>query len=256
MSTYVMSDIHGQLKAFEKMLKTINFSSDDELYILGDVIDRGEDGIKLLRKIMKMPNVKLFVGNHELLMLDAIKNEEEQILKDRHDSDDVDLWLDPCNGGECTYNDFKKLGKKQRAEIVEYLQQSLVVKTLKVGKKTYHLSHAYALFDKPEKEYRFNELSHSEIWNVVWQNVFEADFLDGNDKKLFPKKSYTYIFGHTFVQRLDCVNEEGKGEVYSRKDFFGYKIINIDCGMALKNKSSRLACLKLEDESVSYISLI
>lgn len=255
MSTYVISDIHGQLKTFEKMLKTIDFKNDDELYIIGDVIDRGEDGIKLLRKIMKMPNVKLFIGNHELLMLDAIKNEEEQILKDRHDSDDVDLWLDPCNGGQSTYNDFKKLSKKQRTEIVDFLKSSLVMKVLKIGKKTYHLSHAYTLFDKSEKEYYFEDLNHNEIWNVVWQNIFEADFLDGNEKKIFPKKTYTYIFGHTFTQRLDCVDEEGRGAVYNRKDFFGYKIINIDCGMALKNKSSRLACIRLEDEEIFYVPL-
>ena len=36
-----MSDIHGQFDALMKMLEKIQFSDEDELYILGDVIDRG-----------------------------------------------------------------------------------------------------------------------------------------------------------------------------------------------------------------------
>ena len=38
---YVMSDLHGQYNAFLKMLELINFTDEDELYILGDIIDRG-----------------------------------------------------------------------------------------------------------------------------------------------------------------------------------------------------------------------
>ena len=85
MSTYVISDIHGQYKSFIKMLDLIRFSKDDTLYVLGDVIDRGPDGIKILQHLMKMKNAELFMGNHELLMLDALKNEFEIQNKDRKD---------------------------------------------------------------------------------------------------------------------------------------------------------------------------
>ena len=37
---YVMSDIHGNLDRFEKVLKQIDLQDDDKVYILGDVIDR------------------------------------------------------------------------------------------------------------------------------------------------------------------------------------------------------------------------
>ena len=36
-----------------KMLEKINFSDSDTLYILGDVVDRGPDGIKILLDIAK-----------------------------------------------------------------------------------------------------------------------------------------------------------------------------------------------------------
>ncbi len=64
---YVMSDIYGHPRRFESIMRQINLKEEDTLYILGDVIDRYPYGIKLLRRIMKMPNVKMLLGNHEYL---------------------------------------------------------------------------------------------------------------------------------------------------------------------------------------------
>jgi len=47
--TYVMSDLHGKYEKFLQMLDTIHFSDDDDLYILGDVVDRGPQSVELLR---------------------------------------------------------------------------------------------------------------------------------------------------------------------------------------------------------------
>ena len=54
---YVISDLHGQGAAFFQMLDKINFSSQDKMYIIGDVIDRGPDGIKLLQFIKNQDNM-------------------------------------------------------------------------------------------------------------------------------------------------------------------------------------------------------
>ena len=69
---YVMSDIHGQKRRFDSVMKQINLQPEDTLYVLGDVIDRNPDGIKLLRQIMAMPDVKMLLGNHELMMMNAL----------------------------------------------------------------------------------------------------------------------------------------------------------------------------------------
>lgn len=69
---YVLSDIHGRLDRFEKMLKKIDLQDSDTLYILGDVIDRGKDGIRILKKITEMPNAKMLLGNHEYMMMKAL----------------------------------------------------------------------------------------------------------------------------------------------------------------------------------------
>jgi hypothetical protein len=35
----------------------------------------------------------------------------------------------------------------------------------------------------------------------------------------------------------------------------GYRIFNIDCGMALRNKASQLGCIRLDDERKFYVYL-
>ncbi len=62
---YVTSDIHGNSKRFDSILEQINLQPEDTLYILGDVVDRYPDGIAILQRIMKMPNVQMLLGNHE-----------------------------------------------------------------------------------------------------------------------------------------------------------------------------------------------
>ena len=49
---YLISDIHGDLILFKKMLREINFNFEyDELIIVGDILDRNEHGIKLYQFI-------------------------------------------------------------------------------------------------------------------------------------------------------------------------------------------------------------
>ena len=66
---YVMSDIHGNLRRFNSIMEQINLTDKDTLYVLGDVIDRYPGGIRILRKLMAMDNVKMTIGNHEDMML-------------------------------------------------------------------------------------------------------------------------------------------------------------------------------------------
>ena len=61
---YVMSDIHGCFDKYQAMLWEIDFSPRDTLYILGDVIDRGPDGIKILQDMNRRSNVFPILGNH------------------------------------------------------------------------------------------------------------------------------------------------------------------------------------------------
>lgn len=62
---YVMSDLHGCYDKYLRMLEQIHLGDNDTLYILGDVIDRGKDGVKILLDMMNKKNVHPIIGNHE-----------------------------------------------------------------------------------------------------------------------------------------------------------------------------------------------
>ena len=76
-----MSDIHGRKDRFDDVLKQIKLTKNDTLYILGDVIDRNPDGITILKYIMHKPNIKMLLGNHEYMMLNALQNEEDKLVE-------------------------------------------------------------------------------------------------------------------------------------------------------------------------------
>lgn len=67
--TYFVSDIHGQYDLFVRLLEKIGFSDKDEMYVLGDIIDKGHYSVKLLKYIMKRPNIHCIMGNHEHSLL-------------------------------------------------------------------------------------------------------------------------------------------------------------------------------------------
>jgi len=72
-ATYVISDIHGQYDMFMELIDKIDLKQTDTLYVLGDILDRGPHPIKVLKKLMEMPNAICIVGNHELMALECLE---------------------------------------------------------------------------------------------------------------------------------------------------------------------------------------
>ena len=56
---YVASDLHGYpLESFLQLLESVGFNEkDDFLYLLGDLVDRGNDGAELLEWASMQSNV-------------------------------------------------------------------------------------------------------------------------------------------------------------------------------------------------------
>ena len=73
LSTYVISDIHGNYDAYMEILKKIHFSDEDMLYVLGDILDRGPNPIKVILDLMKRHNVVCLAGNHEYMALECLQ---------------------------------------------------------------------------------------------------------------------------------------------------------------------------------------
>ena len=74
---YIISDIHGMYGTYKNVMKKIKHN--DHLYILGDVIDRGKDGIKIIQDIMMRQinrnsnsQITFLLGNHEMQFLETV----------------------------------------------------------------------------------------------------------------------------------------------------------------------------------------
>lgn len=267
MSTYVMSDIHGQYKSYRKMLNKIKFGKDDQLYVLGDVIDRGPDGLSIIWDIMKRDNVELILGNHEFMLLNALEylRQREAGTAKNYDSDSLspfELWTHPQNGGEGTCLEFLHFDKEKQDSMEKFLRSLNLIKRIKVGTKTYHLSHSFSIDKNFGKELKFSKATYKQTEKIVWESLFDRPkdyMMDETDVKLPKMFAYSrdvYVVGHIFTQRLNWMNEKGQGKIFKESNYRGYKVIDIDCGMALNSRSSRLGCLCLDTGEEYYVSLL
>ena len=129
-NVYVLSDIHGQSRAFFEMLEKIRFSSEDKLFIIGDVVDRGPDGIQLLEYIREQPNMELLMGNHEDMFLRTMDDEESW----------YETWL--FNGGGVTLASLMSFPKEEQEQCIEFVRKLPLYRMITVEGKRYLLVHA------------------------------------------------------------------------------------------------------------------
>lgn len=66
---YCVSDIHGEYEMFRELLRRISFTDKDEMYICGDIVDKGEKSIQLAKLISSYDNIHCIIGNHEFAFL-------------------------------------------------------------------------------------------------------------------------------------------------------------------------------------------
>ena len=229
--TYVMSDIHGNLKRFESIMEQINLQPNDTLYILGDVIDRFPYGIKIIRKIMKMPNVKMLLGNHEYMMLGAIGH-----CKDAADESENANWkqrrLWYRNGGAVTHEYLKHIKKEYRAEVFKYLKGLPINIDIEVNKIQYKLVHASPVENFMRLHAYYYEYDNEKEF-AVWERWDETHHVP---------EDFTLIFGHTPTCHFQNVNP---WSIWKCDDAIG-----IDCGGGYDY--GRLACLRLDDMKEFY----
>jgi serine/threonine protein phosphatase 1 len=261
MSTYAISDVHGHFSTYRKLLEKLKFSDEDFLYVVGDVIDRGRDGIKIIQDIMSHPNMELILGNHEYMMIEAIdflrKNENEGKMQ-KSDLGEaftpVDLWFHPANGGKTTYNAFLKLEREEQDRILEYMKGLKLIKRVHIGDKDYHISHSYSVGYKFGEELYYND-ALIDAESVVWDSlVDDRPPIDMLEHDWFAYPDDTYIVGHVFTQRLGCMDDKGRGMICKIKRRGGIDVVDVDCGMALNSKSSRLGCYCLDTGKEIYVT--
>ena len=266
---YVCSDIHGQLQLYRNMLESISLREDDSLCVLGDMIDRGADGVEVLLDMMDRPNVIPFLGNHELMMLCAMEERDEDPER-WEEKLYARSWLNMNNGGSVTWERLQALSEDKRQRIFSYLRGAWVQKLLEVNGKRYLLCHGSywqapteadraspAIYPEELTDIQYSSETMGEgkqLWSLFYRAVWTGLHRYRRDERVaeeafrhFP--DVTFVNGHVPVQAQDREGVVRTGNV-----------LEIDGGCALmddpdfRDRGCALLCLRLEDGKVFSIS--
>lgn len=227
----MMSDIHGCFDKYQAMLREIDFSPRDTLYVLGDVIDRGPDGIRILQDMNGRPNVIPILGNHEFtaaVCLPWLMDEVTDLSLAALDETQIAAlseWI--ANGGGPTLRSLKQLSMEEREDILEYFQEMELYAEVEAGGRSFVLAHSALENFAPDKPLDSYAL---------------PDFLFGRpepDAVYYPDR--ILVFGHTPTRLLS-----GKDKIFRKGT-----MIDIDCGCVFKG--GQLGCLCLDTMEEFYM---
>ena len=234
MATYVISDIHGEYDKFRELLLKIKLKSSDTLYILGDVVDRGPHPVKVLKLLMKMPNVVCIVGNHELMALECLEFlrqeiTDESIAKlDARTLGNILTWQ--RNGNKTTIEEFRKLDREEQQEIIDFIRDFEIYEELSVAGNEYLLVHAGLGNFSPEKDIEDYSLN-----DLVWERPdYDIPYFD----------DMFVVTGHTPTLMID--GNPKPGFIYRKNNH-----IAIDCGACFTGGRLAAICLDTGEEFYS-----
>lgn len=231
--TYVMSDLHGQYHKYLQMLDAIHFTDDDDLYILGDVVDRGPQSVELLQDMSMRMNVFPILGNHDMTAVLLLKKLCAEITEDNYANQltpeilkILAMWQ--MDGGQATLDGFKKLSADYREALIDYLDEFTPYETVEVAGSRFILVHGGIPYEK-----RNLPLAQQSVHELVMER---PDYT----KQYF--NSTYLVTGHTPTIHI---GEEYRGRIYRANGH-----IAIDCGAGF---GMPLGCIRLDDFKEFYV---
>lgn len=259
MSTYAMCDIHGCFDDFQRMLEKIHFSADDHMILAGDLIERGPQNLEMLRWLESGPeNMMLLRGNHE----------EEFAMN-------VDLMGKECSdmGGDPeSFEDTKKAFQKMTDKTLYFDYYGSIRELLEEHHVTLaDLTGWAALFRRWPCRYRTT--INGRVFVVVHAGYVE-DIDELPDWEFYKKPSDFYLYAREDAYMFGGI-EHGvviaghtptiipSSFVYNHGEVFRYYneekdcvYYDIDCGAVFRyvgEPEAKLACIRLDDESITYV---
>ena len=113
MSTYALSDLHGQYDLYKQIKEFLK--PEDKVYFLGDAGDRGPQCFRTIKAIAEDPQFIYMKGNHEDVLVRAMKSFYSDC------PDPWDLTLLSYNGGHPTFDEWLE---EEKPEIwIPYLEK-------------------------------------------------------------------------------------------------------------------------------------
>ena len=210
MRTFVYTDLHGNYNLFKQIQ---NYLGDNNRAIcLGDNCDRGPDGIKIIQETLKDSRITYLQGNHEAMLVDAVRKSQHNGNISFRMFDDADMEILKHNGTIPTLQALQLLPQEERDCLIEQLDK-LPICAFTKGKDdcTVFLSHAGC---HPPM---LHEMNRPEVnFKLIW------------DRKHIAKTKFTYegnddlyiIHGHTPVQTLRFYMKGMKH--YDKAEIFRY----------------------------------
>ncbi|MBR0230531.1 MAG: metallophosphoesterase [Erysipelotrichaceae bacterium] len=223
MSTYCISDIHGHWDNFERFLNAVN--DDDTIYLLGDVVDKGPESVRILQHVINDKRIRMLLGNHEHMMYCYLTS---------HSTEDYIQWL-VFNHGSDTYTQYIELDKDQQKQISDFIRDlPLNYPDVEVNGRHFYLVHAMPYGDD-QVSMADLDFDTEKIAQYVWTRYSGEQMPKGK----------TVIAGHTPVLYYGCKDEP----YFSGADMEDSSFIDIDGGLAGSTGESYLIALKLDDLS-------
>lgn len=233
--TYIISDIHGCYAEMNALLEKINFCTDDELFVLGDAMDRGPEPIRVIRTLMDMPNVTYILGNHDDMMLKTMKKlavdvTEENLMQLTSDVlMSYQHWMG--EGGDVTAKQFLSLSKEERLDILDYLECASAYEMITYEDRLYVLVHAGIRDFDPDKE-----MDEYDPFDFLWERT---DYT----RRYFPSQRIFLVTGHT---PTPLIRNDWKPLIYEENGH-----IAIDCGCVF---GKNLAAYCIETGKATYVA--
>lgn len=233
---YAVSDLHGCFDMWKHLLSEINFKMSDNMYVLGDVIDYGDEPMELLLDMMERVNVYPIIGEREYKFLRFIKNfpvkapmESFATTLPKELVPEFTEWIK--NGGRTTFEGYMKLSPSNRHAVLEYLDEFMLYDQVSVEDDRFMFFHS-GIKDYAEK-------TSPDDYDI------ESFITDSPVKpKSYFRDCYTVV-GHTPTFSLPGAE---KGKIYTAGGF-----IDIDCGCYFRQSGGRLGCLRLDDFKEIYV---
>lgn len=120
MKRIIVGDIHSCYDKLISVLEKAGFNeNDDELYSVGDLLDRGEQPVETLDFLMGLKNFYPVLGNHDIYF-------EEYLCTGRPDS----FWLSH-NGGMRTFEKVMRMPKEWKEKVKAFYRKIPVLRVLK-----------------------------------------------------------------------------------------------------------------------------
>ena len=222
--TYVVSNLHGCYEKYKQLLSKIRFRDSDVLYVLGDIVDFGDEPMELIADMSMRYNVYSIVGEHDYTALRMLTGMEKLLQSgDAPDAEFAAELTDWANhGGKVTLDGYRALDDDMKEGVIDYLSDLALYEEVSVAGRDYLLVHAGIADFDPDAD-----LDDYQPEDFIRQG---AD-LDGI---YYPDK--TLIVGH-------IPTKDGK-------ILRGEHVIAIDCGAAFDGK---LGCLCLETGEEFYV---